>query len=241
VTPELCPYCLQRDSRYRGPTDSAWLPGFTCARCVTWHVERCQVGNADVCAACAPVVRLELQDRLCAATLDLIDALPPEETRHLESVFEQLERAVAFRVPMSGQPASLAPFARALADVMFRLEQLESPIEYDLHAMLDEAGLLPEFAAQVEIRVRYVGAGGSDEGKTTADFAHLQLRVAIYCDSHLHGELRTRELDNRVVEALQAAGWFVVRLTGREIQRRPEECLARIRRALERAAAQSAA
>jgi hypothetical protein len=195
-----------------------------------------------VCIVCAPTVRLELQESLCAATLDLIDALPPEETRHLESIFEQLERAAAFRVPMSGQPATLAPFAYALAGVMAQLERLDSPIEYDLHAILDEAGLLPEFAAQAEIRVRYVGAGGgTDEVKTTADFAHLQLRIATYCDSHLHGELRIRELDNRVVEALQAAGWFVVRLTGREIRRRPDECLARIRRALDRARGRSAA
>jgi very-short-patch-repair endonuclease len=86
-----------------------------------------------------------------------------------------------------------------------------------------------------------VGAKGTEDGVTLADFAHRQRRVAIYCDSHLHGALRIRELDNRVVEALQEAGWFLVRLTGREIQRRPEECLARIRRALQRAREQSAA
>jgi hypothetical protein len=241
VTDACCPFCLQRDVRYRGSADRTWLPGFTCERCAAWHVEQCRAGTSTVCAACAPGVRLELQERLCAATLGLIDALPPGETQHLASIFEVLERAAAFRVPMSGQPVSLASFAHALADAMARLERLDSPIEYDLHALLDGTGLLPEFSPQVEIRVRYVGGNGGVDGKTVADFAHLPLRVAIYCDSHLHGELRIRELDNRVVEALQAAGWFVVRLTGREIQRRPAECLARIRRALERAQGRSAA
>jgi hypothetical protein len=117
-------------ARMRAASGSSWRFLRGGAAAYTWHVERCRTGSAMVCIVCAPTVRLELQERLCAATLDLIDALPPEETRHLESIFEQLERAAAFRVPMSGQPATLAPFAYALAGVMAQLERLDSPIEY---------------------------------------------------------------------------------------------------------------
>jgi very-short-patch-repair endonuclease len=53
--------------------------------------------------------------------------------------------------------------------------------------------------------------------------------------------LRIREIDNGVAEALQARGYVVLRFTGREILQDGALCLARIRRALERAAEQSAA
>ncbi len=76
---------------------------------------------------------------------------------------------------------------------------------------------------------------------TTPDFTHRHRRLVIFCDGGHHGELRTRETDNGVVEALQARGYGVFRFTGREILQDAALCLARIRRALERAREQSAA
>ena len=48
-------------------------------------------------------------------------------------------------------------------------------------------------------------------------------------------------IDNGVAEALQARGYVVLRFTGREILQDGAMCIARVRRALERAAEQSAA
>jgi very-short-patch-repair endonuclease len=50
-----------------------------------------------------------------------------------------------------------------------------------------------------------------------------------------------REIDSGVVEALQARGYIVLRFTGREILQDSALCIARIRRALERASEQSPA
>jgi hypothetical protein len=107
---DLCPHCLQREPRYRGPTDQGWLAGFMCERCAGWHVDRCRVGARTVCAACAPAMRFELQERLCEATLALIDALPPEEVHHLHAVLEVLQRAAAFRSRCAGVASRSSPW-----------------------------------------------------------------------------------------------------------------------------------
>lgn len=237
----LCPHCLQREPRYRGPADQVWLRGFTCERCAHWHVDRCRVGAGTVCAGCAPAMRIELQKRLPGATLTLIDAVPPEELRHLEGVFEVLQRAVAYRVPLSGNGITIEPFARVVAQLMAEMDQLDSPIEYEMHLLLDRAGLRSEFVAQQPIPVEFVRHSGVVRSPTTPDFTHKYRRLVIFCDGGHHGELRVREIDNGVVEALHVRGYIVLRFTGREILQDGALCIARIRRALERASEQSAA
>jgi len=190
---------------------------------------------------CAPALRFGLQERLCAATLDLIEALPLEEVRHLESVVEILERAAAYRVPLSGDRASLEPFARAVRDLMGELDRVESPLEYEMHLLLERAGLRGDFAAQQTIPVEFVRRSGLATGSTTPDFTHRHYRLVVFCDGGHHGEVRVRETDNGVVEALQARGYTVLRFTGREILQDAALCLARIRRALEQAIGRSAA
>ncbi len=238
---ESCPHCLQREPRYRGPADQVWLPGFTCERCAGWHADRCRIGASTVCAGCAPAMLFDLQERLCDTTLALIDALPPEEVRHLDGILEVLQRAAAFRVPLSGGAITIEPFARVVAEVMAELDRLESPIEYEMHLLLDRAGLRSEFVAQQPIPVEFIRRTGVVSSPTTPDYSHRYRRLVIFCDGGHHGELRTREIDNGVAEALQARGYVVLRFTGREILRDSALCLARIRRALERAREQSAA
>jgi very-short-patch-repair endonuclease len=194
-----------------------------------------------VCAGCAPAMRFELQERLCDATLALIDALPPEEARHLEGIFEVLQRAAAFRVPLSGGGITIEPFRHAVEQLMSELDRLESPIEYEMHLLLARAGLRSEFVAQRPIAVEFVRRSGVVRSPTTPDFTHKYRRLVIFCDGGHHGELRVREIDNGVVEALQARGYIVLRFTGREILQDGALCIARIRRALERASEQSAA
>jgi very-short-patch-repair endonuclease len=184
---------------------------------------------------------IELQERLPGATLTLIDALPPEELRHLEGVFEVLQRAAAYRVPLSGSVITIEPFTRVVAQLMVELERLDSPIEYEMHLLLDRAGLRSEFVAQQPIPVEFVRRTGVVSSPTTPDFTHRHRRLVIFCDGGHHGELRIRETDNGVVEALQARGYIVLRFTGREILQDGALCIARIRRALERATEQSAA
>ena len=239
VTP--CPNCLQREPRYRGPADQGWLAGFTCERCASWHVDRCRAGASSVCACCAPAIRFELQERLPGVTQALIDALPAEELRHLEGVFEALQRAAAFRVPLSGSAITIESFARIVEQLMAEMDQLESLIEYEMHLLLDRAGVRSEFAAQQPIPVEFIRRTGVVRSPTTPDFSHKYRRLVIFCDGGHHGELRTRGIDNGVAEALQARGYVVLRFTGREILQDGALCLARIRRALERVSEQSAA
>jgi very-short-patch-repair endonuclease len=241
VTSPLCPHCLQREPRYRGPADQVWLSGFTCERCASWHADRCRAGASTVCAGCAPVVRFELQQRLCEAILALVDALPPEEMQHLEGMLEIMQRAAAYRVPLSGNAITIAPFKRVVEHLMAELDRLDSPIEYEMHLLLDRAGLRSEFAAQQPIPVEFIRRTGVVKSPTTPDFTHKYRRLVIFCDGGHHGELRIREIDNGVVEALQARGYIVLRFTGREILQDGALCIARIRRALERASEQSAA
>jgi very-short-patch-repair endonuclease len=186
-------------------------------------------------------MRFEVQDRLSEAILTLIDALPPEEWRHLEGVFDVLQRAAAFRVPLSGSTITIEPFARVVEQLMAELDRLDSPIEYEMHLLLDRAGLRSEFVAQQPIPVEFIRRTGVVKSPTTPDFTHRYRRLVIFCDGGHHGELRIREIDNGVVEALQARGYIVLRFTGREILQDGALCIARIRRALERASEQSAA
>ena len=186
-------------------------------------------------------MRFELQERLCEATLALIDAVPPEEWRHLGGVLEVLQRAAAFRVPLSGSAITIEPFARVVAQLMAELDRLESPIEYEMHLLLDRAEIRSEFVAQQPIPVDFIRRTGVVRSPTTPDFTHRYRRLVIFCDGGHHGELRTREIDNGVAEALQARGFVVLRFTGREILQDGALCIARIRRALERASERSAA
>lgn len=117
-------------------------------------------------------------------------------------------------------------------DPKMRMPQLESPIEYEMHLLLDQAKLRSELVAQQPIPVGFVRRTGVVNSLTTPDFTHGYRRLVIFCDGSHHGELRTREIDNGVVEALQARGYVVLRLTGREILEDGALCLARIRRAL---------
>jgi very-short-patch-repair endonuclease len=236
-----CPECLQRDPRYRGQADQVWISGFVCDRCDRWHVERCRAGTSGTCAGCAPAFRFELQDRLCSRTLDLIDAIPLDQVRHFEAVLEILQAAADFRVPLNQRHASLESFSRALAEVMEQLQRLESPIEYEMHLILERAGLRDQFIAQQPIPVEFVRRSGLVVSPTTPDFSHRFRPIVIFCDGGHHGSLEVRETDNGVLEALQARGYLVLRFTGREILSDPAFCVARVRRALERPTSQSAA
>ena len=142
---------------------------------------------------------------------------------------------------MSGATITLEPFMRVVAEAMAELERLESPIEYEMHLLLERAGLRGEFVCQHPIPVEFVRHTGVVTSPTTPDFSHRHRRLVIFCDGGHHSELRTRETDNGVVEALQARGYVVLRFTGREILKDSGLCLARIRRALERAVRESAA
>lgn len=233
MSPIPCPLCLQRDHRYRGEADVRTLGGFTCARCHRAHVTACRAGTADTCAGCAPAIRFEAQDRLTAAMLSLIDELPLTEFPHLDSIIDLLQQTAAYRVPLSGEPTSLAPASRAVADALAELAKLESPIEHDLHLLLDREGLRTAFLANDPVTVEYVLRDGSiAPGATRPDFQHRRLRLVIYCDGGHHGELRIREIDHGVVDALQAQGYLVLRFTGRQIQHETAEVIARIRRAI---------
>jgi hypothetical protein len=154
---------------------------------------------------------------------------------------EVLQRAAAFRVPLSDAAITIEPFARVVAQLMAELDRLDSPIEYEMHLLLDRAGLRSEFVAQQAIPVEFIRRTGLVKSPTTPDFTHKYRRLVIFCDGSHHGELRTREIDNGVVEALHTRGYIVLRFTGREILQDGALCIARIRRALERASEQSAA
>jgi hypothetical protein len=186
-------------------------------------------------------MRSELQERLPGVTQGLIDTLPPEELRHFEGIFEVFQRAAAYRVPLSGNAITIEPFKRAVEQLMAELDRLESPIEYEMHLLLDRAGLRSEFVAQQPIPVEFIRRTGIVRSPTTPDFTHKYWRLVIFCDGGHHGERRVRETDNGVVEALHASGYAVLRFTGREILQDGALCIARIRRALERASEQSAA
>jgi very-short-patch-repair endonuclease len=228
-----CPICLQRDHRYRGEADVPALGGFTCTRCARPHVDACREGTSEVCATCAPALRSAAQDRLTGAMLDLIDLVPVQEIQHLDSIVEILHQTVAFRVPLSGEPTTLAPAARTLADALAELTRLESPIEHDLHLLLEREGLRADFQANEPLRVEFVRRDGSTStGETRPDFRHRRLPLVIYCDGNHHGELRIREIDHGVVDALQAQGYLVLRFTGRQIRSERTEVVARIRRAI---------
>jgi very-short-patch-repair endonuclease len=95
--------------------------------------------------------------------------------------------------------------------------------------------------ATITIPVEFIRRTGLVQSPTTPDYSHKYRRLVIFCDGGHHGELRVREIDNGVVEALHARGYIVLRFTGREILQDGALCIARIRRALERAAEQSAA
>jgi very-short-patch-repair endonuclease len=110
-----------------------------------------------------------------------------------------------------------------------------------MHLLLKWAGLRSEFVAQQPLVVEFVRRSGVVTSPTTPDFTHKYRRLVIFCDGGHHRELRMREIDNRVVEALQARGYIVLRFTGREILQDGALCIARIRRALERASERSAA
>jgi Protein of unknown function (DUF559) len=231
-----CPVCLQRDHRYRGEADVWVLGGFTCTACRHAHVTACRDGLSEVCAVCAPELRFKAQDCLTATVLELVDLLPLEELRHLESIFELLQQAAAYRVPLSGEPTTLVPAVRAMTETIAELDKLESPIEHDLHLLLEREGLRAEFIANEPITVEFVRHdGGTAQGKTRPDFRHRTLRLVIYCDGWHHGELRIRETDNGVVDALQTAGYIVLRFTGRQIRYQSAEVIARIRRAIKTA------
>jgi hypothetical protein len=229
----ICPVCLQRDRRYRSEADVLQLGGFSCTRCHRGHVTACREGTSEICAGCAPAVRFEAQDRLTAAVFDMVEQLPLNEVRHLDSIVDLLQRAVAYRVPLSGEPTSLAPAARALADALAELAKLESPIEHDLHLLLEREGLRAEFLANDPVTVEFVRRDGSTTpGETRPDFRHRRVRLVIYCDGGHHGELRVREIDHGVVDALQARGYLVLRFTGRQIRHETTEVIARVRRAI---------
>lgn len=228
-----CPICLQRDHRYRGDADVSALGGFTCSSCARPHVEVCREGSSDCCAVCAPAVLFAAQKRLTTAVLDLIGLIPITEIRHLDSIVDLLHRAATFRVPLSGEPTTLAPAVRALSATLAELDRLESPIEHDLHLLLEREGLRSDFVANEPVTVEFVRRDGTvGPGETRPDFRHRQLKVVIYCDGGHHGELRVREIDHGVVDALQTQGYLVLRFTGRQIRHEEAEVIARIRRAI---------
>jgi very-short-patch-repair endonuclease len=176
---------------------------------------------------------LATKDRGCASLLDLIDALPIEDHLRLQAILEVLQLAADYRVPMSGARANLGRYLHALQRELKAQRRVQSPIEQEMWEILDSAGLATQFVMQEPIEVQYMRSDGKlEQGKTTPDFRHVTLRVAIYCDGSDHDKPHVRERDAQVIEALQQEGYFVVRLSGRQIKNEPSWCLARVRRAL---------
>ncbi len=73
---------------------------------------------------------------------------------------EVLQQAAAFRVPLSGGAITIEPFARVVEQLISELERLESPIEYEMHLLLERAGFRSEFIAQQPIPVEIHPAHG---------------------------------------------------------------------------------
>lgn len=84
-------------------------------------------------------------------------------------------------------------------------------------------GGLPEPELNVDIygeRDRFLGC---------VDMVYARYRVIVEYQGQLHGEQYSRDLER--IEGLRAAGWEVVQVTS-ELIRRPEELVARVRKAL---------
>ena len=106
-------------------------------------------------------------------------------------------------------------------------------------------------------KIRYVGHREDLPGKP--DFALRERRVAVFVDGGFwHGRdfaewrhklddywtgkiTRNMRRDRRVYARLRRLGWSVVRLWEEEVLRRPEWCVSRVRRAIERASAKDSA
>lgn len=79
-------------------------------------------------------------------------------------------------------------------------------------------------------------------GGYEVDFLWRRERVAVELDSYsFHSSRAALERDHAKDLALQAAGFTIIRISGRELVREPEVVLARIATALGRGAAQSSA
>jgi len=114
--------------------------------------------------------------------------------------------------------------------------RVESPIEQRMWEILDEAGFGSQFMMQEPIEVEYTSRSEKlRRGTTRPDLRHVALRVAIYCDGGDHSRTQVREIDSLVIEALQQQGYFIVRLSGRQIMNEPGRCLARVLRAMDAA------
>jgi very-short-patch-repair endonuclease len=174
--------------------------------------------------------------------LDLVDKLQLADYPHLHSILEVLQCAADYRVPLSDAPTSMSRYYRALRRELDAQRRVESPIEQRMWEILDEAGLSSQFVMQEPIEVEYTSRSGRlTRGKTTPDLRHATLRAAIYCDGGDHSKPDVREIDALVIEALQQQGYFIVRLSGRQILNEPGWCLARVLRAIESARRRPAA
>jgi very-short-patch-repair endonuclease len=126
-------------------------------------------------------------------------------------------------VPIPSRRRRRLVFIPTSLERLFRAKEinelyLTSPIEERLYQALKEAGFQPE-------RQFFVREG---RGGYFLDLAIISpgVRVDIECDGERYHQGRTkaaqdRERDNRLV----AKGWRIVRFSGREINKNPDECV----------------
>ncbi|MGY1805327.1 DUF559 domain-containing protein [Blastococcus sp. SYSU D00922] len=99
----------------------------------------------------------------------------------------------------------------------------DSPMESVLRWLLHAAGV-PAPVLQHEIR--------TPDGRFFADFAWPELKVLVEFDGDHHRERKTFVDDVRRQNALVAAGWTILRFTSADVIGRPDDVVARIKRAL---------
>ncbi|MFV2087127.1 endonuclease domain-containing protein [Micromonospora sp. LOL_021] len=161
---------------------------------------------------------------------DALAALDAMLHRHLLSR-EVLARYLDTRAGARGvaQLRELVALAEPLA---------ESPMESRLRLLLHDAGL-PRPTPQYEVRLPPPGvtpptARPGSRGRFIArvDLAYPQWRIAIEYEGDHHRGRMTFRRDVTRYNALQAAGWLVVRCTADEVLRQEEQLAHSIRRAI---------
>lgn len=174
-------------------------------------------------------------DRAAALAREAACGAQPDDVRSLTLLLGLALSVRRYRLPLSGRAVPLRLLLPPCEHVLETLQAIESPIEYELYALLAAHGLADEFEPQGIVSVRFVEADGTHAIRPAKpDFVHRRLRVAIYCDSTLHHtDITALGRDHEVTEALLAAGWYALRVTSRQVASAPLQTVERVRLALE--------
>jgi predicted transcriptional regulator of viral defense system len=154
--------------------------------------------------------------------VDLTDVLSPHQLANVmhEAAYRkclnrvQLEEAMA----RAAGRQNLRVLTKALALNESGSAGTKSPHEDAFLALLESAGI-PEPLVNIQLLGEEVDCHWPDR------------KLVVEVDGRGHGRRRTRRDDVRRDTALEAAGWKVLRFSGREIERRPQDVLARLRSA----------